>query len=108
MLDLMAIGPDVQVFISSARALLHYKSRQALSEEEQEELKSCVDELVKILSRDWGRHAETNYKSRERRKRHRKPLSRLIPGFLKRLVRPSIPTGTGKQVADKLPLLAHP
>ena len=98
----MAIGPDVQVFISSARALLQYKNGQALSEEEQEELKCCMDELVKILSRDWGRHAK-NYKSRERRKRHRQPLSRLIPAFLKRLARPSILTGltgTGKRVAD--------
>ena len=42
----MAIGPDVQVFISAARALLQYKSGQALNEEEQEKLKCCVDELV--------------------------------------------------------------
>ncbi len=94
----MAIGPDVQVFISAARALLQYKSGQALNEEEQEKLNCCVDELV----------AATNCKSREIRKRHRKPLSYLIPAFLKRLARSSMPTGAGKRVTGKLPLLAHP
>jgi hypothetical protein len=94
----MAIGPDVQVFVSAARALLQYKSWQALNEEEQEKLKCCVDELV----------TATNCRSREIRKRHRKPLSYLIPAFLKRLGRSSVPTGAGKRMAGKLPLLAHP
>jgi hypothetical protein len=90
----MAIGPDVQVFISAARALLQSKSRQALNEEEQEELKCCVDEIV----------TATNYEGREIRKRTRKPLSRLIPAFLKRLARPTM---SKKRSAGKLPHLAH-
>jgi hypothetical protein len=53
----MAIGPDVLVFISASRALLQSIRRQPLTEEEQAELASCLQELLTLLPRDYRRHA---------------------------------------------------
>ena len=53
----MAIGPDVLVFISASRALLQSIRRQPLNEEEQAELASCLQQLLALLPRDYGRHA---------------------------------------------------
>lgn len=59
----MAVGSDIQVFISASRALLQSVNQRSLTEEEQEELRSCLDELAKILPRhretgtDRGRNA---------------------------------------------------
>jgi hypothetical protein len=53
----MSIGPDVQVFISATRALLQSLRHQPLTEEEREELESCLRELTLLLVKDHQRHA---------------------------------------------------
>jgi hypothetical protein len=59
----MPIGSDVQVFISAARALLHSLDQRVLNEEEEEELRCCIEDLARIFlhrghnTEDSGRHA---------------------------------------------------
>ncbi len=59
----MGIGPDVQVFISAARALLHSLDQRVLTEEEEHELQCCIEDLANIIvhhkkpGEESGRHA---------------------------------------------------
>jgi hypothetical protein len=59
----MAVGRDIQVFISASRALLQSVKQRALTEEEQRQLQCCLEELVKMLpphsenADAQGRHA---------------------------------------------------
>ena len=53
----MSIGPDVQVFISAARALLQSLNRRTLTEEERGELKTCLKDLDDVIPREPGRQA---------------------------------------------------
>jgi hypothetical protein len=54
---MMTIGPDLLVFISATRALLHALKYQPLNDEERNELEGCLRELNALLSQDRKRHA---------------------------------------------------
>ncbi len=54
---MMTIGPDLLVFISATRALLHALKYQPLNDEERTELELCLRELNALLPRDRKRHA---------------------------------------------------
>ncbi len=58
----MAVGTDIQVFISASRALLQSVTERALTEEERRQLRCCLEEVAAILSThleddEPGRHA---------------------------------------------------
>lgn len=53
----MPIGPDVLVFVSATRALLHALKQQPLNEDEQAELECCLQNLNALLPPDRKRHA---------------------------------------------------
>lgn len=50
----MAVGRDIQVFISASRALLQSVQQRALTEEEERELQCCLEELAKLLPSQSG------------------------------------------------------
>lgn len=50
----MAVGRDIQVFISASRALLQSVKQRALTEEEERELQCCLEELAKLLPPQSG------------------------------------------------------
>jgi hypothetical protein len=53
----MSIGPDVQLFISTAETLMQSISEQELSEEEAEELMRSLLQLAIVFPPEYGREA---------------------------------------------------
>jgi hypothetical protein len=54
---MMTIGPDLLVFISATRALLHALKYQPLNDEERNELECCLRDLNALFPHDRKRHA---------------------------------------------------
>ena len=53
----MSIGPDVELFISTAEALLQSISEEELSDEEAEELARSLLQLMLVFPSEYGREA---------------------------------------------------